>query len=363
MTSRIRVPIWGMNKSVIIHGDATKGAQIGKDLLMPDGSTMTYAKLAAALGLSVAAVSNVDGTVTITGPSKNVNVLWSHIIGIPGDLFSKVPGEDGLPGEDGPPGPPGPPGAAIMGPPGPPGEDGADGDPGPPGAAGVAGAPGVSSVPGPQGPPGQDGQDGADGDPGPPGPSGSQGNPGVTGPIGIPGPPGDDGLPGDDGAPGVAGPRGPVGNDGPPGEDGWTGEDGPPGPQGVQGAPGLTPPPGEDGMYGEDGMPGPQGPSGAQGPAGPTGPPSLAWGTVTGDLGPNWRRAGIFFIEPPGGFAPTQVGKAVMVLQGPGTTEDQCSQAHCTASIVNTRQIRVQWLSVNNCVMRGTRPFNYLVHP
>jgi len=201
--SRIRVPIWGLNKSVMIASDATAGAQIGNDLFMPDGTVATLATLAAALGLNVASVNNSNGTVTLgkSGGGLATNVLWSHIIGIPGDVFAKIPGEDGLPGEDGPPGPQGPPGIGVMGPPGAPGDDGADGDPGPPGQAGAAGA--ASTVPGPTGPPGYPipGEDVADGDHGPPGdrgPIGLTGSTGTTGAVGAMGPPGEDSLLADD---------------------------------------------------------------------------------------------------------------------------------------------------------------------
>lgn len=174
--TRIRVPIiGGNNKSVLIDTTATKGATLGVDFLMPDGTPATPAKLAAYLG------------VTPNPPNKSPNSSGSA--GAAGKA-----GQSGPPGDDGFDGEPGPPGSA--------GPTGATGAIGPGGAAGTPG--------GPMGPPGQEGSEGSEGPPGPPGPAGV-GAAGPTGAVGMIGPPGTDGIDGDDGAPGPPGATGPAG--------------------------------------------------------------------------------------------------------------------------------------------------------
>ena len=189
---------------------------IGKSLKTTDQPDLSQiiAQIAA-LNKAVSALIGVQQS----NPSGLSTTYWNMILGIPPDVYNRVPGRDGEPGEDGPPGPPGAPGPlgpqGPLGPPGPDGADGADGPPGPPGQPGVAGATG------PQGPQGVPGNDGNDGDDGPPGPAGPQG---PLGPTGSTGPQGPQGVPGNDGNDGIDGPPGPTG---PQGVQGITGAQGP----------------------------------------------------------------------------------------------------------------------------------------
>ena len=80
MSARVRVPVvGGLNKSILLNPGATQGAQIGIDLLLPDGSVASLTSLAAALGITSSGNSSGSGGIA-------TNVLWTRIIGIPANI-------------------------------------------------------------------------------------------------------------------------------------------------------------------------------------------------------------------------------------------------------------------------------------
>lgn len=76
--SIVKVPLFGqVNKAAKLEDGATVGAQIGADLLMPDGSVATIAALAAAIGVTAATSTSV------AAPSSISATIWSLIQEIP----------------------------------------------------------------------------------------------------------------------------------------------------------------------------------------------------------------------------------------------------------------------------------------
>lgn len=78
MAGRVRVQVQGGNgKSILLNPNASEGAQIGKDLLLPNGQVATIANLAALF----AGITVVTG-----GGGSSSNVQWSRILGVPANV-------------------------------------------------------------------------------------------------------------------------------------------------------------------------------------------------------------------------------------------------------------------------------------
>jgi hypothetical protein len=112
-------------------------------------------------------------------------------------------------------------------------------------------------------------------------------------------------------------------------------------------------------------IPGPPGVSGSPGVIGPASG-AVTIGTAMLPLSATYRRSGVTYLEPTGGFTAAQVGKPVVVVPAPRLQGRKFDEAEMesvpdfAAEILDRRRMRLFWASPAGW-FRGGLQINYLI--